>query len=126
MLTPKQHELLNFIRRSMAGTGVAPSYEEMAAAINVVSKSGVHRLIVQLEKRGFIRRLPHRARAIEVIRIPDPLRDSDDPATLIAILGDMMSSYDKGRFPTATTIARARALVEQARRGNTEIPCSGL
>src|SRR5438445_4155456 len=71
MLTRKQHELLTFINQRLAATGVAPSFDEMKDALNLRSKSGIHRLISGLEERGFIRRLPHRARALEVIRLPE-------------------------------------------------------
>ena len=71
MLTKKQHELLTFIAARLRETGFSPSFEEMKEALNLKSKSGIHRLITALEERGFIRRLPHRARALEVIRLPD-------------------------------------------------------
>jgi len=71
MLTTKQKELLAFIHERLQETGVPPSFEEMKEALDLQSKSGVHRLIMALEERGFIRRLPHRARAIEVIKLPD-------------------------------------------------------
>ena len=71
MLTRKQYELLNFINERLDQTGVSPSFDEMKDALNLKSKSGIHRLITGLEERGFIRRLPHRARALEVIRLPD-------------------------------------------------------
>ena len=71
MLTKKQHELLMFINQRLSATGVAPSFDEMKDALNLRSKSGIHRLISGLEERGFIRRLPHRARALEVIKLPD-------------------------------------------------------
>src|SRR3954463_11289091 len=70
MLTKKQHELLMFINQRMAATGIAPSFDEMKDALRLRSKSGIHRLISGLEERGFIRRLPHRARALEVIKLP--------------------------------------------------------
>jgi len=70
MLTNKQHELLMFINQRLAATGVAPSFDEMKDALRLRSKSGIHRLISGLEERGFIRRLPHRARALEVIKLP--------------------------------------------------------
>ena len=70
MLTKKQHELLIFLHRHIRGAGVSPSFEEMKAAVNLKSKSGVHRLITALEERGFIKRLPHRARAIEILKLP--------------------------------------------------------
>ena len=71
MLTKKQHQLLLFIRDRMARDGVAPSFDEMKEALDLQSKSGIHRLIMALEERGFLRRLPHRARALEVIKLPD-------------------------------------------------------
>ena len=70
MLTRKQHELLMFINQRLAATGVAPSFDEMKDALRLRSKSGIHRLISGLEERGFIRRLPHRARALEVVKLP--------------------------------------------------------
>jgi repressor LexA len=71
MLTAKQHELLLFIQRKLEETGISPSFEEMKEALDLKSKSGVHRLISALEERGFIRRLPNRARALEVTRQPE-------------------------------------------------------
>ena len=71
MLTPKQHELIKFIQHKLEETGISPSFEEMKAALDLKSKSGVHRLISALEERGFIRRLPNRARALEVIKLPE-------------------------------------------------------
>jgi repressor LexA len=71
MLTAKQHELLLFIQRKLEETGISPSFEEMKEALDLKSKSGVHRLISALEERGFIRRLPNRARALEVLRQPE-------------------------------------------------------
>lgn len=70
MLTRKQHELIRFIQARLEETGVSPSFEEMKEALDLRSKSGVHRLISALEERGFIRRLPNRARALEVLREP--------------------------------------------------------
>jgi len=71
MLTVKQHELLSFIHDRLAATGVSPSFDEMREALELKSKSGVHRLISALEERQFIRRLPNRARALEVVRMPE-------------------------------------------------------
>lgn len=72
MLTKKQNDLLIFIRDRLEASGVSPSFDEMKDALGLRSKSGVHRLISALEERGFIRRLPHRARALEVLRAPEP------------------------------------------------------
>jgi repressor LexA len=71
MLTRKQHELLRFIHERLRESGVPPSFDEMKDALDLKSKSGIHRLITALEERGFIRRLPNRARALEVIRMPE-------------------------------------------------------
>ncbi|MDX1709990.1 MAG: transcriptional repressor LexA [Rhodovibrionaceae bacterium] len=76
MLTRKQHELLLFIHRHLNTHGVSPSFDEMKDALDLKSKSGIHRLITGLEERGFIRRLPHRARALEVLRLPENLAES--------------------------------------------------
>src|SRR3954451_10593980 len=71
MLTRKQHELLLFINRRLAQDGVSPSFEEMKDALGLRSKSGIHRLITGLAERGFLKRLPHRARALEVVKLPE-------------------------------------------------------
>lgn len=76
MLTKKQIELLEFIQKRMARDGVPPSFDEMKVALDLRSKSGIHRLVTALEERGFIRRLPHRARALEILRLPDALAKS--------------------------------------------------
>ena len=73
MLTRKQHELLMFVHQRLKEAGVPPSFDEMKDALDLRSKSGIHRLIKALEERGFIRRLPNRARAIEVLRLPDSM-----------------------------------------------------
>ena len=73
MLTKKQIQLLEFIQARMARDGVLPSFDEMKMALDLRSKSGIHRLVTALEERGFIRRLPHRARALEILRLPDAL-----------------------------------------------------
>jgi repressor LexA len=80
MLTRKQRELLQFIQERLADTGISPSFDEMKDALGLKSKSGVHRLITGLEERGFIRRLPHRARALEVTRLSDDQMSRAEPA----------------------------------------------
>jgi len=80
MLTAKQRELLIFVQDRLGETGVSPSFDEMREALDLKSKSGVHRLISALEERGFIRRLPNRARALEVLKLPD----SSTPAAVAA------------------------------------------
>ena len=88
MLTRKQHELIRFIQVKLEETGVSPSFEEMKEALDLKSKSGVHRLISALEERGFIRRLPNRARALEVLKQPEDVsskasaRSADNVVTL--------------------------------------------
>ena len=76
MLTRKQQELLLFIHERMKESGVPPSFDEMKDALDLASKSGIHRLITALEERGFIRRLPNRARALEVVKLPDSMNPS--------------------------------------------------
>ena len=87
MLTRKQHELICFIADRLNETGVSPSFEEMKEALDLKSKSGVHRLISALEEREFIRRLPNRARALEVLRIPSTsvTRDGADAANVVPL-----------------------------------------
>jgi repressor LexA len=92
MLTRKQIELLRFIHERLTENGVPPSFDEMKEALDLKSKSGIHRLILALEERGFIRRLPNRARAIEVIRLPDahvprPGRQRFSPSVIEGDLG---------------------------------------
>ena len=77
MLTKKQKNLLLYINKKLRASGVSPSYEEMKDSLNLKSKSGIHRLISALEERGFIRRLPHKARALEVIRLPETASAND-------------------------------------------------
>ncbi|MCV2880868.1 transcriptional repressor LexA [Actibacterium sp. XHP0104] len=86
MLTRKQLELLEFIHRRLQKDGVPPSFDEMKEALDLRSKSGIHRLITALEERGFIRRLAHRARAIEIVKLPDALEKKG--MTLRVIEGD--------------------------------------
>src|SRR5262245_58307340 len=80
MLTQKQKELLFLIHARVRETGVPPSFDEMKDALDLKSKSGIHRLITALAERGFIRRLPHRARAIEIIKLPEIADDAREPA----------------------------------------------
>ena len=86
MLTAKQHALLMFIHERLEATGVSPSFEEMKIALDLKSKSGIHRLITALEERGFLRRLPHKARALEVLRLPEavapPRREPFKPSVI--------------------------------------------
>src|SRR5690606_27655903 len=97
MLTQKQKELLLFIHARLQETGVPPSFDEMKEALDLKSKSGIHRLITALEERGFIRRLPHRARALEVIKLPDnadqtqPRRSGFTPSVIEGKFGKQLT-----------------------------------
>lgn len=106
MLTRKQYDLLHFIHRRLQTEGVPPSFEEMKDALDLRSKSGIHRLITALEERGFIRRLAHRARAIEIVKLPDSLADSAEP------LGFRPSVVEGGRpeRPTAALTVEASSI----------------
>ena len=110
MLTRKQLELLQLIDATMKRDGVPPSFDEMKDALNLRSKSGIHRLITALEERGFIRRLAHRARAIEVVRMPE------------AAEGRVARVIDGGARPAAPAPARARPVSEVDAR---ELPVMG-
>src|ERR1700750_55128 len=81
MLTRKQYELLLFIHERVRETGVPPSFDEMKEALDLKSKSGIHRLITALEERGFLRRMEKRARALEIVKLPDNVSDTLRPAT---------------------------------------------
>src|SRR5436853_3407203 len=97
MLTRKQFELLRFIHERLKESGIPPSFDEMKDALDLRSKSGIHRLITALEERGFIRRLPNRARAIEVIKLPElsaagNSRRGFTPSVIEGTLGKVRSS----------------------------------
>src|SRR5690348_3756432 len=81
MLTRKQYELLMFIHERVRETGIPPSFDEMKDALDLRSKSGIHRLITALEERGFLRRMEKRARALEVLKLPDNMAETLRPAT---------------------------------------------
>jgi repressor LexA len=98
MLTRKQYDLLMFIHDRVQRDGVSPSFDEMKEALDLRSKSGIHRLITALEERGFIRRLAHRARAVEIIRLPENIEDSRPsrgfrPAVIDGDLADQSDSF---------------------------------
>ena len=111
MLTRKQYELLRFINERLKEAGVPPSFDEMKDALDLRSKSGIHRLITALEERGFIRRLPNRARAIEVIKLPElspggASRRGFTPSVIEGNLGKGRSgaSADDGERPVAVPV----------------------
>ena len=105
MLTKKQLDLLEFIQKRVARDGVPPSFDEMKEALDLRSKSGIHRLITALEERGFIRRLAHRARALEIVKLPDALQIKLDAAsgfTPRVIDGDRPDSRPHAAQPLET------------------------
>lgn len=99
MLTAKQHELIRFIQQRLEETGISPSFEEMKEALDLKSKSGVHRLISALEERGFIRRLPNRARALEVIKQPEDSTPAPRAEVVMPGASDVVTSL--GAAPKA-------------------------
>jgi repressor LexA len=101
MLTRKQRELLLFINQRLAATGVSPSFDEMKDALNLKSKSGIHRLVSGLEERGFIRRLPHRARALEVVKLPEESAAAPPPAERGRFSPTVIRGDFKGSLPGA-------------------------
>ena len=101
MLTKKQLDLLDFINRRVARDGVPPSFDEMKDALDLRSKSGIHRLITALEERGFIRRLAHRARALEVVKLPDSIGGKPAGFSPQVIDGDRPDSRPAGAQPVA-------------------------
>lgn len=107
MLTRKQHELIRFIQSRLEETGVSPSFEEMKEALDLKSKSGVHRLISALEERGFIRRLPNRARALEVLRQPEDVTrpGTSTPASVAAANSNTVSAPVRTTAPKGTPTA---------------------
>ena len=107
MLTKKQKNLLLFINKKLRSSGVSPSYEEMKDSLNLKSKSGIHRLISALEERGFIRKLPHKARALEVVKLPETASAND-------IYNSFSPSVIKGGLDETNT-----------KQGNSEIPVLG-
>ena len=110
MLTKKQKNLLLFINKKLRASGVSPSYEEMKQSLNLKSKSGIHRLISALEERGFIRRLPHKARALEVIKLPETASANDiynsfSPSVIKGGLDNENSNVENSEIPVLGKIA---------------------
>ncbi len=126
MLTRKQHELLTFIDKHLKATGFSPSFEEMKEALQLKSKSGIHRLISALEERGFLRRRHHRARALEVVRLPDDMaaRAVGAPAPALAEARADPASFSpnviRGDFTARLTGVRSAAEV-----GAVQLPLYG-
>jgi repressor LexA len=110
MLTKKQKNLLLFINKKLRSSGISPSYEEMKDSLNLKSKSGIHRLISALEERGFIRRLAHKARALEVVKLPETASANDiynsfSPSVIKGGLDDFKSQDDGMEIPVLGKIA---------------------
>lgn len=105
MLTAKQKELLLYIHERIKETGVSPSFDEMKEALDLASKSGIHRLITALEERGFLRRLPHRARALEVLKLPDSAAPSAPPKGRGAFRPSVVNEHRGGGVPILGQIA---------------------
>ena len=108
MLTKKQKNLLMFINKKLRSSGVSPSYEEMKESLNLKSKSGIHRLISALEERGFIKRLAHKARALEVVKLPETASANDiynsfSPSVIIGGLDE--EGIEKNEVPVLGKIA---------------------
>ncbi|MGH6958537.1 MAG: transcriptional repressor LexA [Caulobacteraceae bacterium] len=104
MLTRKQHELLMFIHERIKESGVSPSFDEMKAALDLASKSGIHRLITALEERGFLRRLPHRARALEVVKLPEQATAAAPPKGRGAFRPQLVESGPGALSPIANDV----------------------
>jgi len=110
MLTKKQKNLLLFINKKLRSSGISPSYEEMKQSLNLKSKSGIHRLISALEERGFIRRLAHKARALEVIKLPETASANDiynsfSPSVIKGGLDEDISNKESSEIPVLGKIA---------------------
>jgi repressor LexA len=110
MLTAKQKELLLYIHERIKETGVSPSFDEMKEALDLASKSGIHRLITALEERGFLRRLPHRARALEVLKMPDSAAPAAPP---------------RGRTNFRPSVVTGDVRVETSNDGGASLPILG-
>ena len=126
MLTKKQKNLLVFINKKIRSSGISRSYEEMKNSINLKSKSGIHRLISALEERGFIRRLPHKARALEVLKLPETASANDiynsfSPSVIKGGLDENNSTTEDNEIPILGKIA-AGSPVEAIQNEISRIP----
>ena len=126
MLTKKQKNLLLFINKKLRSSGVSPSYEEMKLSLNLKSKSGIHRLISALEERGFIKRLAHKARALEVIKLPETASANDiynsfSPSVIRGGLDDSDPANKESEIPVLGNIA-AGTPIEAIQNEVTRIP----
>jgi repressor LexA len=121
MLTRKQHELLMFIDKHLRATGFSPSFEEMKDALRLKSKSGIHRLITALEERGFLKRRAHRARALEVVRLPENLAPRRNEAAPVAAPPTFTPNVIRGHF--APGLAGVQKAANEA--GSVALPLYG-
>ena len=115
MLTKKQKNLLLYINKKIRSTGVSPSYEEMKNSLSLKSKSGIHRLISALEERGFIRRLPHKARALEVLKLPETASANDiynsfSPSVITGGLDNDNKKNNRNEIPVLGKIAAGTSI----------------
>ncbi|MDO8410239.1 MAG: transcriptional repressor LexA [Phenylobacterium sp.] len=117
MLTRKQHELLMFIHERIKETGVSPSFDEMKEALDLASKSGIHRLITALEERGFLRRLPHRARALEVVKLPQQATATAPPKGRQAFRPQLVEQGDGASAPQAANDTRELSVLGKIAAG---------
>src|SRR5215208_5279201 len=129
MLTRKQHELLRFIHERLREAGIPPSFDEMKDALDLKSKSGIHRLITAPEERGFIRRLPNRARALEVIRLPEsmangPVRGRFNPSVVEGGLAGRAKAAIPAPPPPARRSRRSRTAATRSRCRRSSSPAA--
>jgi repressor LexA len=117
MLTRKQHELLMFIHERIKETGVSPSFDEMKEALDLASKSGIHRLITALEERGFLRRLAHRARALEVLKLPEQATTAAPPRGRTAFTPRVVGAGGKPATPSAANDVRELSVLGRIAAG---------
>lgn len=126
MLTAKQKELLLLIHHRVQETGVPPSFEEMKEALDLKSKSGIHRLITALEERGFIRRLPHRARALEIVKLPEALQEETPPPVQRAPFRPQVIEGGLGNGPAPMSQPDAGSPVPMMGRIAAGVPISAI
>ena len=124
MLTRKQHRLLSYIDKTLRETGISPSYDEMKVALDLKSKSGIHRLITGLVERGFIRRLPHRARALEVLKLPENI-DGGVPAVPFRRKSQFAPNVISGVFNERVGLLGTPAAAKANRTETMQLPLYG-
>ena len=125
MLTRKQHELLCFIQERLEGSGISPSFEEMKEALDLKSKSGVHRLVSALEERGFIRRLPNRARALEILKFADGSTKPEGAANISPATSNQIPQNNVTNIETARRAKLPDSISADGHAGVIEVPLHG-